>query len=321
MKDYRLVKNRRAYFDAMYCTHLEHGIHPGCVYLLLPELAARLKWNSEQKLWFAFINGLTQNPITSLVIFNKLPEPTTKLVSFTKWFNSNWEHLQFDTDRRYAKKYTPQAIADYAAKVKAAKSQVKLLTGSFDAAWSVMNTVPSFGRLSTFSYLEYVYLSGFGADCTSLMFEDRAGSRSHRNGMLLLLGMDHLVFDKRLPNGFNGEYPDFLGLCDKLNVAAEKLLSKWALDHAGNFTLESALCAFKNSFFGRRYVGVYADMAWERILWAEDHGHDASVFRTIRQERLPLWLRCEDTKDGLTIKERAAVFPKTGTPYRAEYFL
>jgi hypothetical protein len=317
MSDYRLKRNRLAYFNGLYDTHLEYKVHPGLVYLYIPELAYRLKWTDEQQLWFCFINGMTQNPITSLVIFNRVPEPTTKLKSFTTWFNNNWEHLQFDTDRRYAKKLTPTAMEYYAAR---GGILPYLPTESFTKLWNFAESIPSFGRLSAFSYLEYVYLSGFGADCDSLMFDDRSGSRSHRNGMLMLLGKDELVDDKRIDNDFS-DYKDFSKLCQTLDAAADDILKRNTHAHAGKFTLESALCAFKNSFFGRRYVGVYADMAWERILWAEAHGHDAKIFRQMREELLPHWLRCEVTNDGMTIKQRAAVFPRTGVPYRAEHFL
>jgi hypothetical protein len=329
--DYRLPLNRLAYFDALYASTLKHGVSPGLVYLYLPELAVRKGWDEEQRLWFAFLNGLTQNPITSLALLEQIPECPpggVGLRGFEDWFNDNWSRLQFDTDRRYAKKDTAAAIRAYGRLAEDFGGQVPLLTGSFKELWERASGVPTLGRLSTFSYLEYVKISGYGADCDSLMFGDREGSRSHRNGMLMLRGLDSLVWDKRAQNGFDGEYEDFRGLCARLDGWAARLLEHFRAAHpnlidAGNFTLESALCAFKNSFFGRRYLGCYADMAWERILWAEEHGWtaEARVFRDIRADRLPDWLRCEVTRDGLTIKQRAAVFPETGSPYRAEHFL
>jgi hypothetical protein len=87
--------------------------------------------------------------------------------------------------------------------------------------------------------------------------------------------------------------------------------------------MESNLCTFKNHFFGRRYPGVYADMAHERIEWAEarDQGAYTDVFKDIRSELLPDWLRTECETVPLTVKQKAAVFPGTGAPFRAEYFL
>ena len=332
--DYRLPENRRAYFDALYRMNLEHGVMPGLVYLYLPELAKRYEWDAEQQLWFAFLNGLTQNPITSLRLFTRLPEVPpvgAPLKHFEDWFNAQWDTLQFDTDRRYQKKDTVYAIKAYAIAVAKYGSQHAMLTGkSYPELWKlVRNEYFSFGRLSAFSYLEYVYLNGYGADCDDLLFEDKSGSKSHRNGAMFLLGQDCYVWDKRLPNGFTGDYPNFKALVGWLTLKTDNLLAEFAtanpdLKHVGKFTLESNLCTFKNHFFGRRYPGVYADMAWERIEWADLRGQSAytEVFKDMRSQLLPDWLRAEcESGKRLSIAQKAAIFPETGRPFRAENFI
>lgn len=331
MKDFRLPENRLEYFSRLYRLNLAHGVMPGLVYLYMPALAERYGWDDEQRLWFAFLNGLTQNPITSLRIFEQLPvvPPAGAGLSLLRdWFDDNWEHLQFDTDRRYQKKDTIDAIKVYALLVEEHGSQVTMLSDKpYQQLWKlVREKYLSFGRLSTFSYLEYVYLNGFGADCADLLFEDKSGSKSHRNGMLFLMGRDDLVWDKRQPNGHTGEYENFKKMCAWLAVQAEQYLVDFAyfnidLPHVGKFTLESNLCTFKNHFFARRYPGVYADMAWERIVWAEAHGANCDVFKEIRAERLPEWLRAECEKERLPLRAKAAIFAETGVPYRAENFI
>lgn len=332
MRDYRLAENRLEYFSKLYKMNLMYGVMPGLVYLYMPSLAAKYNWDAEQRLWFAFLNGMTQNPITSLIMFDQLPvcpPAGAQLTKFDAWFNESWDVLQFDTDRRYQKKETVQAIKKYAELVEQHGSQQAMLTNkTYKELWQIVSQYVSFGRLSCFSYLEYVYLNGFGADCDDLMFSDKSGSKSHRNGMLLLHGMDNLVWDKRADNGFDGNYENFDKMCGWLNDKANVFLDGFkvnntSLIYAGNFTMESNLCTFKNHFYGRRYPGVYADMAWERIVWADEAGHreHTAPFKDIRDQYLPDWLRCEVTKDGMTIKERAAVFPETGRPYRAEHFL
>jgi hypothetical protein len=332
-KDYREPAHRQAYFNALYQLNLQHGVMPGLVYLYMPELAKRFGWNDEQKLWFAFLNGLTQNPITSLRMFVQLwecPPAGAQLTRFTEWFNANWDNLQFDTDRRYQKKDTIDAIKAYAVLVGQHGSQVAMLTGkSYAELWAlVRDHYHSFGRLSSFSYLEYVHLNGFGADCDTLLFDDKSGSKSHRNGMLFLLGQDNLVWDKRQPNSHDGKYSDFKKMCTWLEARASELMKEfyakryphWAVSR---FTFESNLCTFKNHFFGRRYPGVYADMAWERILWADERGQTSytGVFKEMREQLLPEWLRAECEAQPLTLKQKAALFPATGQPYRGEHFL
>ncbi|NDC48641.1 MAG: hypothetical protein EBZ61_06135 [Micrococcales bacterium] len=332
MIDYRLLENRRGYFDKLYGLNLTHGIMPGLVYLYMPELAQRYGWDAEQRLWFAFLNGMTQNPITSLRLFTRLPSvPPARaaLTGFEKWFNDEWDTLQFDTDRRYQKKETVQAIKTYAELVAEHGSQVNMLTGPYDQLWDlVRNRYFSFGRLSSFSYLEYVFLNGYGADCDDLLFSDKSGSRSHRNGMLFLLGRDELVWDKRANNEFDGNYDNFGKMCSWLNGQAENILFEFSeqnqdIQYVSYFTLESNLCTFKNHFFGRRYPGVYADMAQERIEWADARGQQTftEVFKDIRAEGLPDWLRAECETERLSLREKAGIFPRTGQPYRAEYFI
>lgn len=335
MIDYRLKQNRREYFDALYAMNLHHRVMPGLVYLYMPELVRQLDWGTEQRLWFAFLNGCTQNPITSMVIMEQLPECPSAgraLLMFSAWFDENWANLQFDTDRRYAKKLTVDAIKSYADMVAQAGSQQALLTGTYPELWARMSQVISFGRLSTFSYLEYVKIMGWGADCDDLMFGDLDGSRSHRNGMLMLLGLDHLVMDKRANTGVKG-YKDLKGLASDLSRAASLYIQEFEEGHqddaavylnTGNFTLESNLCTFKNHFYGRRYPGVYADMAWDRIVWADEHGlqRHTEIFKEIRLDSLPEWLLIEVTGDGgKTLAQRAQAFPTTGFPYRGEFFL
>ena len=329
-KDYRLRENRTEYFDALYNVNLKYGVMPGLVYLYMPELAKRYSWDVEDKLWFAFLNGMTQNPITSLRLMYELPQVPpagSTLNKFTDWFDKNWENLQYDTDRRYQKKDTIDAIKSYANLLGNFNSQEEMLTGDYQTLWKrVRDGYDSFGRLSSFSYLEYVYLNGFGADCDDLLFEDKSGSKSHRNGMMILHGADKFVWDKRMKNGFKGDYPDFEKICGWLNSAAESYLDRFArynpeTPNIGNFTFESNLCTFKNHFFGRRYPGVYADMGWSRIEWAEEKGLDVEVFKDMRAELLPTWLRAECSDTRVDINKHAAIFKLTGRPYRGEHFL
>jgi len=321
-KDYRLPENRRDYFDRLYRLNLDEKIMPGLVYLYMPALKHHFGWGAEEALWFAFINGMTQNPLTSLRIFKQQPELVYKPV-FKEWFDANWESLQFDTDRRYQKKDTPEAMRQYSALVKEHGSQEKmLLNRPFSDIWQlVTKRYLSFGRLAAWSYLEYVNIMGGGEDASDLMLHDKSGSKSHRNGLLLLFGLDSYVWDKRLPNGFDGKYEDFSGLCKTLENKAGEIVQQTT--GASRFTLESNCCTFKNHFFGRRYPGVYADMAYDRLKRYEQKiGSDDNtrLIWSIR-ESLPGWLRLENSDDGLTLKERGSLFPKTGYPYRGEYFL
>jgi len=340
MKDYRLPENREDYFTQLYSLHLKYRIHPGCVYLAMPELVKKYNLDHEQRLWVAALNGNTQHILTTWRIFKEFPEvPRTEAEQrrFTDWFNENWTTLSFDSDRKYAKKLLPDFVKKYAQLVQSYGSQEKLLTAdSFSQLWErVIKEYPGFGRLSTYSYLEYIQImatidgADYGAQCDNMFFDDKEGSRSHRNGMFFLLGADDFVYDKRQRDSHDGNYDDFkTKIVPWLNKRVNTYLknfqqSKYVHQDAGYFTIESALCCFKNSFFGRRHPGCYSDMFQDRIEWYDARGFDSltKVFKQMREDHLPEWLRRECEITPMKFTDRAKVFPETGFPHRGEYFI
>lgn len=338
-KDYRLKENRLEYFTALYKMNLDRGAMPGMVYLYMPKLAEHFGWDEEEKLWFAALNGFTQNPITSLRMMQQLPgvPNEAELSRFDTWFNANWDTLNFDSDRLKNKRNTIAGIRSYVQLVSEHGGYQTLLWSpeqSYAEAWGKASSVHSFGRLSTFSYLEYVRIMGYGAQCTDLMFEDFDGSRSHRNGALFLQGADTLVFDKRADNGFDGNYEHFKPMCEWLLTETNKFLRGFVAQHpetrdVGYFTIESQYCQFKNGFFKRRYPGVYSDMAWDRIRWYDERSSAGDItlegltepFKEIRAAFLPEWLREECEVKVTPRAKKASRFAETGFPYRGEHFL
>lgn len=152
--------------------------------------------------------------------------------------------------------------------------------------------------------------------------------------MLYLLNHDALVWDKRADNGFDGKYEMYENMCAYLAEKAEIFLARFSDVYptlaygTGNFTIESNLCTFKNHFFGRRYPGIYADMAYARILKAEEMQVDKPVIDLFKDlyNTLPDGLienqfglkSVPNQKIAQMEKERGALWPATGTPYRAE---
>lgn len=306
--DYREPQYREEVFLDFYEFHLKYRSHPGCVYYLMPHLRETYGWNEEESLWFAFINGNTQNPVASLVLHQEAPRPQDfeKLISF---FNANYDKFDFDTDRRYHKKSFESAIYSYLGIVGYGQySYWKNKTEqSFREIWNTATSIETFGRLSAFSYLEYLRIMGLDFDCDNLMLSDIAGSRSHRNGLCIVLGLDDYDWHKSNPN-FDGTYePELL---EKLEINAARLLDTMR-DRAKDksyerdvsyFTLESTLCTYKSWHRpNRRYPNVYNDMLYNRIkkneaIWTD---RDLTVFWEARRKYLPDYLRLEDTPNDL----------------------
>lgn len=291
-RDWRLPENRLTAFQAFYRFHLEMQAHPGCVYALLPALAEAYDMDDEQRAWLVWLNGNTQNVVTSLLLFEAAPRWQLWKQAAAFW-NNNWSALEWDTDRRYHKgKFavaTEQWVETYAPT--AVESWV---SGGWEDVWKYSLSQPYMGRLSAWSMMEYarILLGHEVPDMGSLMLNDKSGSRSHRNGLGLLAGFDSTYWD--------ADTADILGIVEELDSLGESLLEAQRSSYGDHpdisrLTLESTLCTYKSWHKpNRRYPGVYLDMMYNRIKRGEHHfGPRFSVLWEARRE-LPEYLLLEE---------------------------
>jgi len=317
--DFRLPQFREEVFLKFYEFHLEFYSHPGCVYYLMPHLWIELEMNEEQKLWLAYLNGVTQNLCTSYIIFKNFPNyDEVNLVSkLEKWHSVNWRKLDYDTDRRYQKGHLVKMVKNYIDVVGPSQADYfryhTLYDGesNFVELWGeVMERFYMFGRLSTFSYLEYLKITGLLINCNNLFLDDISGSQSHRNGLCKVLGRDDWDMHKSNPMSHSKLHtPE---LINYLKVYADKLLQKAKsrfhfrtfLNEVNYFTLESTLCTYKSWFRpNRRYPNVYNDMFVDRIRNAEKNwGKEFELFWSYRKQYLPKELRLEDNNWDVGLK-------------------
>jgi hypothetical protein len=303
--DLRLPAHRRELFLRFYAWSLLHQSFPGGVHYVLPHVARELDLTYEQRCWLAFLNGNTQNPVTSLLLFQAAPD-----VSLAEHAVSFWEQyypaLQWDTDRRYHKSKFGEAVAAY-VQLDRWGSQLAWQDRSWDECWQRASEVPYMGRLSTWSYLEYLKILGLGVpDADTLKLEDFSGSRSHRNGLCLVTGHDDWIGDKQLGR-YDGPWTE--GMLMHLAVQGMKLREDaWhrvrllggdtERSHRalGYLSLESALCTFKSWHKrNRRYPGCYNDMLYDRIRHGEiNFGHRFGLLWDARRAALPSRLLLED---------------------------
>ena len=317
--DFRLPQFREEVFLRFYEFHLEYASHPGCVYYLMPHLFLELEMDLEQKLWFCYLNGVTQNLCTSYIIFKNFPhyDETNLITKLEKWHAENWRKLDYDTDRRYQKGHLVKMVKNYKEVVGQSQSDYfnyrTLYDGesNFVELWGeVIERFFMFGRLSTFSYLEYLKIAGLLINCNDLFLNDISGSQSHRNGLCKVLGRDDWDMHKSNPNNHSKIHtPE---LIEYLKEYAEKLLgnararfrSRMYLKDVNYFTLESTLCTYKSWFRpNRRYPNVYNDMFVDRIRNAEKMwGKEFDMFWSYRKQRLPVELRLEDNSWDVGLK-------------------
>lgn len=300
--DFRLPQYRREVFLRFYEFHLKYYAHPGAVYYTFPFIFKTRCFDEEQKLWFAFLNGCTQNVISTYFIFCEFPDVhNLDQKKFGKWFRKHYPKFGWDTDRRYVKNQFEKCVESYVKNLNG-RSQVDMFKSvckgktkydNFDDVWDyVINNFYLFGRLATFSYLEYLRLAGLDLDCSQLFLDDITGSKSHRNGICKVLGRDDMDWYKK-----EVVYDDLT--INSLKVEGAKLLeeAKERINHkdVSYFTLESTLCCYKSWHRpNRRYPNVYNDMFYQRIKHGERAwGESLQIFWRSRDKVLPPALRVE----------------------------
>jgi len=311
--DFREPKYRREVFLNFYGFHLKYKAHPGAVYYTMPYISDVLNYTQEQKLWMAFINGCGQNIVTTKIILDEFPDLTTyNHKDFNKWFREHYTKLGWDTDRRYIKNKLEDVIEHYIKELDG-RTQLEYFEGvmgtkdphtNFENLWqNVLTNFYTFGRLATFSYLEYLRIVGLNIDCNSLFIDDIDGSKSHRNGLCKVLGRDDLDWHTKSNPDFKGYTKEQLNWLKEegeslLNDAKEKFKDEPFYNDISYFTLESTLCCYKSWHRpNRRYPNVYNDMFYGRIISAENKWNgekDFSIFWDARKKYLPTKLRLED---------------------------
>ncbi len=322
--DFRNPKYRREVFLRFYGFHLKYKSHPGGVYFAFPYIQKYYNLDRQTMLWLAFINGCSQNIVSTWIIWLHFPDINKlDLNQLETWFNQNQHHFKvgsgWDLDRKYYKVGRtgfPACVKSYKQNVDKHGSQCKMFDSvmntqdpykNFQNLWEFVRTnFLSFGRLSTFSYLEYLKIIGQNLDCNNLFLEDRQGSKSHRNGLCKVLGRDQLDWwdakDSTNPNfpGYDDKTIEWLkGQADLL---LEQAVNRFKNDKSipqhdiNRFTLQSTLCCYKSWHRpNRRYPNIYMDMMYDRIKYAQDEwGNKFQIFWDMRKQILPEHLRLED---------------------------
>jgi hypothetical protein len=320
--DLRLPEYRQAVFGRFYDHALKYRLHPGMVYGWLPDIADRANdgagATADQRAWLAWLNGNTQNPVTTALLFAAAPTH----------INAHAQAMDWDSDRRHQKYVFPEATRAWATDPRfgaypGGPAQAWIAASrTWAETWAFANAQPYMGRLSTWSMIEFAkilldrddtYLpGGFGSgvvripDADTLLLRDLSGSRSHRNGLALLSGMDYrraAYLDAAKPAWASELFMDQLEKlgASLLESARERNAGqRWAAD-VGYLTLESALCTYKSWHKpNRRYPGVYADMAYGRLKKAEERFGAAGAAATgplweARRRLLPAYLRLESS--------------------------
>lgn len=307
MPDWRLPENRREALQRSYTFSLAHRSFPGMVYGMLPALADELGLDEDGRAWLVWLNGNTQNVVTSYLLLEAAPRPEDWREAVAFW-NDHFKDLEWDTDRRHQKGKFGEATEAWAARVFGPKSfgpaadWIMAAGWSWQAAWDYALGQPYMGRISAWSMYEYARILLPGIPDVGSWFLEAPSSRSHRNALALLAGHE----DAWHWDGERASEAVERGLLGDLANLAEDLLMEALSRNPGDpnvtrLTLESALCTWKSWHKpNRRYPGVYADMMHDRIRRAEDRfDRDLDLLWDIRVDTLPAYLRQESYPRGV----------------------
>ena len=232
----------------------------------------RFEHNKEQKLWISWIYGTTYYLPTAWVVWNEFPD--MELVGsdrLREWNNNNYKRLRYQTDTKWNKGHLPTQFESYRNWV-GDKTQLEAFqpflegtpTENFDKLWTEVKTkFHKFGRFSTWFYLQTLkQCCDLKLEPSTLMLEDYDGSRSHRNGLVMSLGLDNW-YDKKL----NKQELNYL------DGEAYYILQEVKKDFPNTdyYDMETCLCSFKKLFRVKhgRYLGYYLDRQAEEIAKCE----------------------------------------------------
>ena len=326
--DFRHPKFRREVFLRFYEFQLKYRGHSGAIYYTLEGLIEKLNMTREQQYWFTFLQGCSQNVITSFLIYNNFPSfEDLDIKKLDDWYKSVYLKIGWDTDRRFTKNKLIKCVESYKQNLGQfnqetfferylCKSQDKNL--NFNRLWDkVTNNFYTFGRVAGFSYLRLLSVLGVNFEPNTLFMSEVEGSKSHRNGLCKVLGRDDLDWtrDNKLFNGYSKE--TLVWLEKEGQILLQEARDRIKHPQIGFLTLESALCSFKGFFRkNRRYPGVYNDILHDRIRLAEKtwgNEYDFSVFWEIRKNAIPSYLRVEDNPgDPSYCPQKQNYFRETG---------
>jgi hypothetical protein len=235
----------------------------------------RFEHNKEQKLWISWIYGTTYYFPTTWIIWNEFPDmELVGLERLREWNNNNYKRLRYQTDTKWNKGHLPAQFESYKNWV-GNKTQreafspflVNTPRENFENLWSEIKTkFHKFGRYSTWFYMQTLkQCCDMPIDPSHLMLSDYEGSRSHRNGLCMALGLDDW-YDKKL----NKQEINYL------DGQAYYILQEVKQDFPNTdyFDMETCLCSFKKLFRIKkgRYLGYYLDRQAEEIKQCENDG-------------------------------------------------
>lgn len=299
-------------------------------------LFSRFEHNREQKLWISWLYGTTYYFPTTWVIWNEFPDfELVDQARIDSWNTSNFKRLRYQTDTKYNKGHLGAQYKSYrewvfqngGAQEEAFAKFVKVdrtPQENFKVLFAELsNHLYKFGRYTTWFYLQTLkQCCGMNIDPPNLILDDYNGSRSHRNGLCLALGMDDWVNKKLTSEEYQWMENEAELILDEVKdrVMTTRPEAFHLVDY---FTMETALCSFKKIFRVKhgRYLGYYLDRQAEEISTVANDGWDGIFWKPLWDSRTehPILKSHPELLQGRIVEGRMSHFIDFGGVQRLEY--
>lgn len=272
-------------------------------YCLLLPFADEYNLTQEDRIWLAYLYGLSYSGTTAIRFYVEFPSlASIHPKKLNKFWKEQKETLWFNPDKKYLKN-NDQVVEAIKGVYKITHKNIgcymtPILEQGFNIAYKeIQKNWRFFGPHGAYLFFDALY-----GLCPQL-YSDPTHLDWKNCGKTVVEGMAHLLY---LDDAVETKQHDY----DRYNKMVDKLAEKTG---EPKVIIESTLCAFRKLFKGTRYLGYYADRMLEEC-YATNEILDAIGIDiwSYRKQTVPDYLRGE-THDWTGIrKERCKIFLETG---------
>ena len=246
------------------------GSNNGADTVLLDEYAKLHKMNLDDRIWLAFLHGVTNAEITAIQLFHDLDYKVITPKSLAEYWEINKPKLVFITERLYVKSnnWFCILIGDFMKKCKRHPASILRLAGegtSEERYYRLYKEIESWrywGRFSTELFLEAIITVGLVEDLDSGNIDWYQG-RTMTSGILNMMYLDEEAahFDElRKTENTDKLNPDLIPSMNKMLTAVTRILNKRGIV-CNKAQVTPQLCSFRKMF-----KGSYGAYYWDRQL-------------------------------------------------------
>lgn len=257
-------------------------------YCMLVPYAHKERLSKEERVWLAYLYGLTYSCTTAIRMFEVLPSTDSINMKLLKGFwRAEKDTLWFNPDKKYIKNNDQVIPAIKSIKDQVLSQYPSLMhwvrdysRDGFQSLYKgIQRNWDFFGPMGAYLFFDALY-----GLCPDLYVDPdkldwRGSGKTVVEGMAHMLYMDELIESREFP-------------LDRFNRIVDKLQ-----DSSGKpkVLIESTLCAFRKYFKGTRYVGYYADRMLEECHFVDSlKGVNTPDVWALREQSVPKEFRGED---------------------------